>query len=155
MNPTAQQLKDKGWTETSDGVWHRGKEVRWEPFADVAPTEKPTPKRIRQSTKPLLNKLEQEWLDHLRASGGGVVRTQAITFRLANGLRYTPDMLSFGWPSNYEDGIAATAWEVKGGWFTDDANAKLKMFATTYPEIRVVLCWKDTFGMWQTQRVLP
>lgn len=114
------------------------------------------PKRLRQSSRPLMNKLEIEWFTQLCliAPNNRVIRAQAITFRLANGLRYTPDMFCIEWPTIGEfDG--PTAWEVKGKWFTDDANAKLKMFATIYPEIRTILVWKGAGGVWQSQRILP
>lgn len=112
-------------------------------------------KRIRQDPKPLLNKLETEWFEILNAQYPNYERPKAqhVTFRLANGLRYTPDILAFRWPD--PNGPArTTAWEVKGKWFTDDSNAKLKVFASAYPEIRVILVWKDN-SQWQEQTVLP
>jgi hypothetical protein len=113
------------------------------------------PKRLRQSTKPLLNKLEEEAWQMLRskACSGQVLISQAITFRLANGLRYTPDFFCFSWPSVGEFN-RPTAWEIKGPWATDDAIAKVKMFATAYPEIRVILVWRDEQKQWCQQRVL-
>jgi hypothetical protein len=108
-------------------------------------------RRIKQRTKPLLNKLEQEWHDY--AFAFSLVCVQAITFRLANGVRYTPDFFSFDWPSTGEFN-RPTAWEVKGPWATDDAIAKVKMFAMAYPEIRVILVWKDDNKQWCQQRVL-
>ena len=108
-------------------------------------------RRIKQRTKPLLNKLEKEWHDY--AFAFSLVCVQAITFRLANGVRYTPDFFSFDWPSTGEFN-RPTAWEVKGPWATDDAIAKVKMFAMAYPEIRVILVWKDDNKQWCQQRVL-
>jgi hypothetical protein len=93
--------------------------------------------------------LEQEWFDILCREHKPLI-AQGVTFRLANGLRYTPDFFAFDWPSMSSGPVA---WETKGKWFTDDANAKLKMFAAAYPQIRVILAWKDG-GQWQTQRVL-
>jgi hypothetical protein len=113
--------------------------------------------RIRQSTKPLLNKLEQEWFNVLcgdiHANKGKRIYPQAITFKLANGLKYTPDCIAFDWVMTGEF-ERPTAWEVKGPWATDDAIAKVKMFTTAYPEIRVILVWKDDNKQWCQQRVL-
>lgn len=47
-----------------------------------------------------------------------------------------------------------TAWEVKGTWVDGDSFPKLKMFASQFPDIRVLLVWKDSEGQWQTQQVL-
>lgn len=108
-----------------------------------------SPKRIRQSSKPLMNKLEAEF--HARLSTvlceAKDIHVQAIKFRLANGLTYTPDFVVLG-------PLAKLAFEVKGKWFTDDSNAKLKMAASLYPEIEWWLVWKDDAGKWQKQQVL-
>ena len=109
-------------------------------------------RRIKQRTKPLLNKLEQEWRERLLLVSLRIY-SQSITFKLANGLKYTPDFFSFDWPSTGEFN-RPTAWEVKGPWATDDAIAKVKMFAMAYPEIRVILVWKDDNKQWCQQRVL-
>ena len=111
------------------------------------------PQRLRQSSKPLMNKLEQEWFDVLRFNTNSIVHCQGIKFKLANGLTYLPDFFCFDWMSAGEF-ARPTAFEVKGPWATDDAIAKVKMFATAYPEIRVILVWKDDNKQWQTQRVL-
>lgn len=62
----------------------------WEalgPKADVAFVHaEGTAKRIRQSSKPLLNKLEQEWFDFLCIQHHHLF-AQSITFKLANGLK--------------------------------------------------------------------
>src|SRR5215472_964213 len=55
-------------------------------------------KRIRQSSKPQMNKLEEEWMCQLAASPPPFsIHPQRITFKLANGLRYTPDFFAFEW----------------------------------------------------------
>jgi len=107
-----------------------------------------SPKRIRQSGRPVLNKLESEFLAYQQARYPGVIfRCQAITFKLANGLRFTPDIV------NLEDGIA---WEVKGPHAFDGALDKLKMAAAVYKEFSWLLAWKyKPTGVWTVQQVLP
>ena len=106
------------------------------------------PKRIRQSTKPLMNKLEGEFLAWLKAFyPSEKFYPQAIRFRLANGVTYSPDIVSFTWSDQ------TTVWEVKGQMAWDDAIVKLKVFAAQYPEIDVRLAWKQN-ERWEQQRVL-
>ena len=105
-----------------------------------------TAKRLRQSTKPVMNKLEQEWFQELQRRHPTLpIHCQAIRFKLCNGVSYTPDMFAFryGW-----------AWEVKGKHTWDDAIVKLKMAARIWPEITWTLAWKEN-GQWQTQQILP
>jgi hypothetical protein len=101
---------------------------------------------MRQSSKPLMNKLEMQFERYITALYPNYdIHAQAITFRLANGLRYTPDFVSF-YPS--------IAWEVKGKWVDGDSFPKLKMAAALYPEVVWNLVWlKD--GIWQEQKILP
>ena len=102
--------------------------------------------RIRQNPKPLMNKLETEFLEtQLKTMYSTPISIQAITFRLANGLRYTPDFVSLS---------DLKAWEVKGAWVDGDSFPKLKMAAAVYPEIVWLLVWKKN-GVWRGQRVLP
>lgn len=110
-------------------------------------------KRIRQSDKPLMNKLEAEWFAIINAQFPNYPRprAQTVTIRLANGVRYTPDMFAFSWPS--DRGSCPTAWEVKGKHAWDDAIVKLKVAATSFPEIRFVLVWKNG-GEWRQQEVM-
>lgn len=152
MNLTVQQLRDMGYTETSLGQWVRGNNAGPDRVM-VSPNPTPPPKRIRQSSKPLLNKLEQRFFDHLCLQHKHLY-AQAITFRLANGVRYTPDVFCFDWVWQHE--TRNVAWEVKGGWFTDDAKVKIKLFAAAYPEILVLLVSDDkATGMWTNQIVYP
>lgn len=108
--------------------------------------------RIRQSKKPLLNKLETEFFEYLNGTTTARIYPQAVTFRLANGVRYTPDLFSFG--CHWYGEIKPVAWEVKGPWFTDDAKVKIKLFAAAYLDIVVLLCSKED-GRWYMQRVYP
>lgn len=118
------------------------------PPSGPTPAIKTPPRRIRQSQKPLLNKLEQEYYHH-----GGLVNLtspvsiQAIRFRLANGLNYKPDF--FLWFPNRPAGI-----EVKGPHAFRGGFENLKMAAHQYPWIQWILVWKQD-GVWQRQEVLP
>lgn len=112
-------------------------------------------KMLRQSSKPLLNNLEQEYFDILNAQFPNYPRprAQAVRVRLCNGLVYTPDLFSFSWPiDNAPSG--PVAWEIKGKHVWDDAIVKLKVAAKEYPEIVWILCWKEN-GEWKTQTVMP
>lgn len=157
---TREMLQAGGWTEISPGKWikpnpglssHRTIELH-----RTVP-EPPKAKRIRQSSKPLLNKLETEFFNRIKDKYPNFppVRPQAKTYRLCNGVRYSPDFTASSWP--YDDNMAKeTAWEVKGKKAFDGSLEKLKMAAHEYPEIRWLLVWKDkNTGEWQEQVVLP
>lgn len=122
------------------------RDTEYHGYCDVHPKPR---KRLRQSSKPLMNKLEQERYDLLKTDSlVANLRAQSLTFRLANGLRFTPDLtydLIDG--SRYVD-------EVKGKHTWDDSLAKLKMAASVYPEWRWRLVWKED-GQWETQEILP
>jgi len=113
------------------------------------------PTRIRQSHKPLMNGLENEWFARIkdRYPNYPPVRPQAKTFRLCNGVRFTPDFSCSIWPV---EGSAAreTCWEVKGPHAWEDSLIKLKMAAHEYPEICWHLAWKKE-GKWCEQILLP
>lgn len=102
-------------------------------------------KRIRQSDKPEMNRLESEWFHHIHHLGA---RPQAIKLKLARSVFYKPDFFS---PTTM------TAWEVKGlnGKNIDRGKLALKCAATAWPEIKFILVWKDEQGQWQEQHVLP
>lgn len=106
-------------------------------------------KRIRQRTQPLSNKLETEFGDYLHGLNwnGAPIYEQAITLRLANGLRYTVDWIVFR-------DIGTFCYEVKGPKAWDDAIAKIKMAASVYRMWRWFLVWKQD-GRWAFQEVLP
>lgn len=120
------------------------------PIMPFIPDTIPLPKkRIRQNSKPLSNKLEAEFGDYLHRMNwsGNLICEQAITVRLANGLRYTPDwcvLSSFG----------VRCYEVKGKHIWDDSIAKLKMAAALYFHWRWNLVWKEG-EVWKQQLVLP
>jgi hypothetical protein len=108
--------------------------------------------RIRQSSQKL-NKTEAAfglWLREHRP--GAIVVAQAITLKLANGVRYTPDFVTveFG-PDG--PGRVLTAYEVKG-FLRDDAVVKIKVAAKEYPWIRVIMVTKERAGTWSMQEIL-
>lgn len=115
------------------------------------PPEEPK-KRIRQSSKPVMNKLEAEFLEQLKAWYPSKFYAQSVKFKIGNGVTFCPDIFCFHW----NNGGDAAAWEVKGPHAWDDAIVKLKCFASVYPEIRVHLAWKDKkLGSFRVQDILP
>lgn len=122
-------------------------------IAALTAKPKPKKKRIRQSVKPLLNRLEAEFLRKLEKTLPSAITklySQSVRLRLANGLTYTPDFFVF-----HRHG-SPWAYEVKGKHAWDDAIVKIKCAATTYPYITFYMVWKDKqSGQWQEQHVLP
>lgn len=123
---------------------------QYNPIHPELPATIPMPnKRIRQRTKPLSNKLETEFGAWLRQQvpGAKAFYEQAITVRLCNGVRYSPD-----WVVLY--GAEVFCYEVKGRHVWDDSIVKLKVAASSFPEWYWHLAWKQD-GQWQVQGVLP
>lgn len=112
-------------------------------------------KRIRQSSKPLLNKLEAEWFAALKKGMPDTahIKCQSLRFRLGNGIWYKPDFVCF-----YLDhsmlSMCCEAHEVKGPHAFRGGFENLKVAASLYPEIRWLLVWKED-GQWKQQDVLP
>src|ERR1035437_5298573 len=132
-----------GWARQPDGSYSPPGRTIKTPIGDMKIFVEPLGKRIRQSTKPLMNGLETKFYNEflLGRYPPEKIQIQAITVRLANGLRYTVDFFAL---------CDLNAWEVKGEWFTDDSNAKLKMAATMFPEVKWWLAWRTKNG-WQRQ----
>ena len=102
-------------------------------------------KRLRQSSTGL-NKTEAAFLEHLRATHPGAqIHSQAITLKLGNGVRYTPDFVI---PPH------VAAYECKG-FMRDDAAVKVKVAASLYPWITFFLVSKRKGGGWDIQQMLP
>jgi hypothetical protein len=122
----------------------------------VVTGNEPTTKRIRQNSAGL-NKTEQAFHDHLVAQGNGGVLSQAITLRLGNGVRYTPDFITVrerALPIDNRPAFQFDGYEVKG-FMRDDAAVKLKVAASLYPWIKFHLVNKGKRGTWQIVPVLP
>lgn len=120
-----------------------------------ASIERPA-RRIRQSAKPKLNQTEQaalEWLK--RTTVYFDLRPHALTLELANGCKYTPDIIGTN-PFTSPEGRTIYAWEVKGKHAWDDAIVKLKVAARDWPMIHFRLIWReDKAAPFQCQEILP
>jgi len=113
----------------------------------VATGKQPGAIIVRQSAKPTLNKTETAFRDCLKLMNpDGFITEQAITFRLANGVRYTPDFVVFNPLAGTVD-----AFEVKA-FMRDDAAVKIKVAASVYPFIKWTLAWRQK-GDWKIQHV--
>jgi hypothetical protein len=108
----------------------------------------PPKKRIRQSSKPLLNKLESEFCGEMMCLNPAIrFHAQAMRFKLGNGIWYKPDFVAFF--SN-----CTCAYEVKGPFAHRGGFENLKVAAHQYPQIKWILVWKQD-GAWKEQVVLP
>ncbi len=118
--------------------------------AEAIKSGKP-PKRIRQSTKPLMNKLEGEWFAYLKTkypSHAQYIYPQSVRFKLGNGIWYKPDL----WCPIL--GTWGTCWEIKGPHAFRGGLENLKVAASQYPNLCWMLIWKE-HGDWKEQLVLP
>ena len=116
------------------------------PSAPAAPA-----KRIRQSDKPLMNKLETEWARHLICCYPLVKHHhQAVRFCIGNGAWFKPDICV-----TIEGQL--TCYECKGpkeGKNVARGILALKTAAHAFPDIVFILVWKEDGG-WKQQRILP
>lgn len=99
------------------------------------------------------NKTEAAFVQWLReqncSQADRPILEQAVTLKLANGVRYTPDVFC---PLP-----VPTFYEVKG-FMRDDAAVKIKVAAHLFPWFMFYLVTKRTKkqgGGWQVDRVLP
>lgn len=107
--------------------------------------------RLRQVIGDGLNKTERAFKEWLEISGFAYlekIHVQAITLRIANGCRYTPDFIV----QSVRAGLVA--YEVKG-FMRDDAAVKLKVAATAYQWIKFNLVTRGKGGTWNVQEVQP
>lgn len=110
------------------------------------------PKRIQQRSDDGMNKLERDALAWLKESQPAWEhRVKPMRLELANGCRYTPDIVSFPAISG---GWKMKGVEVKGKMAWDDAIVKLKVAARCFPCMDWWLVWRDKGG-WHMQHVLP
>ena len=125
------------------------------PAPRVAPTS--PGRRVRQSARPLLNGLETEWQNVLKVQyPDRIIHAQDKRYRLANGLWYKPDFTALVVDLSLvaEVSLRETAWEVKGPFAFRGGFENLKMAASTFPDVKFVLVWKDA-GRWKEQIILP
>lgn len=106
--------------------------------------------RLRQDTKGP-NKTEAAFFAYLKTIyPNDTIKEQGITLRLANGLRYTPDVFVKCKDGNID------FYEVKG-FMRDDAAAKIKFAAYAFPFWRfyLVTATDRSLRSWHTQHILP
>lgn len=106
---------------------------------------------IRQSSQGMNKtetRFETDYMKPMRHAGEiGEYRFEAITLKLGNGLRYTPDF------SATNAAGKLVFWEIKGARIEEDAIVKFKMAPTIFPEYEFYLCqWKG--GEWVIQKGL-
>lgn len=155
MKLTVEQLREKGFVEMPSGAFikqYSNNQTELVPKTLVATS--PPKKRIRQSSKPRLNKLETEWLEVLKLRfGESIIRSQSIRFELATGLWYKPDHVVFIGGLDSQD-RSIRAFECKGPHAFRGGFENLKMAARAWPFIRFTLVWKEN-GQWKEQSVYP
>lgn len=111
--------------------------------------ENPVLKRIRQSSKPDMNKLETRFLNYQKARFPSLpFYCQSLRFKLGNGIWYKPDMFT-----PLFEGMPA-CWEVKGPHAFRGGFENLKVAASRYLDFKWFLTWEQD-GRWQEQLVLP
>lgn len=134
--------------------------LRRAPAPEAAPTQpaaKPLPVAVGTveppELNPAMNKTEAEYAGMLdaRRLRGEVAwwRYEAITLKLADNTRYTPDFLVL-----LPDGVLEIH-ETKGGYIREDGWLKLKVAAALFP-FRFFLCQKAAKkdgGEWSIRRV--
>ena len=146
------------YVQTAEGVWEHPSRVRLfgkmpdpnqlplsQGIKQLAGFSVKQPKRIRQSSKPLLNKTECRWLEILTSRGVVGVMAQAITLRLDPPFQsYRPDLAYLG-------ASGLTFVECKGPHrFREKGIAKAALAAKTYPQFRFELVewtgseWKES-----------
>ena len=126
------------------------------PVPSPAQKQAAAPALVRQSGKGM-NKTEARFLDHLKQQGFASVEFEGITFKLANGVRFTPDFTCWD-----ETTMRAFSYDVKGTWkgnrghIEDDAAVKVKLAAAKYPWVNFYLAWWDTKELrWNLQHIKP
>lgn len=112
--------------------------------------EVPAP-RIKQARAPKLTAIENRVLfDVTRRHCTDDVRPHALTLELANGCKYTPDVVAVPRAA----GGSITVFEAKGKKSWDDAIVKLKVAARVWPCITFFLV-DEVSGALRYERVLP
>lgn len=108
-------------------------------------------KRLRQDTKPLMNKLETRFYEEMLLDrfGKDDVKIQAIRLELALSIWYKPD---FFIPAIHDGN--ALAFEVKGPKAFRGGFENLKVAARVHQWINFRLVWWAD-GEWHEQQILP
>lgn len=126
-----------------------------EPAKSVPYVQRPPKPTMRQDRKGM-NKLEQAFLHYLHALPNiRFQRREGILLRLGNGVTYRPDFT--GW--DYQPSVSAfCCYEVKGGFFREDARVKTKVAASLFPFFRFYLAHqipRKRGGGWKIEEVMP
>ena len=81
---------------------------------------------------------------------------EAITLKIANGCRYTPDWVAWRNPCTVPSGLrVGLFYEIKArDMIWDDAIVKLKVAASKFPQFEFYICAYSKTG-WTIERVLP
>ncbi len=112
----------------------------------VNPAPMQATKRIRQSAKPVLNKLESRFHQKLiQDFPGQLILPQAIRLELARGIWYKPD---FFFP------VSTTFYEVKGPHAFRGGMENLKIAARVHSWAKFFLVWEDDSRAWRRQEIL-
>ncbi len=115
--------KEKAGRHASVPITDMEPPARNEPLAESKVKGKAKITRHKQGE---MNKTEAKFLAEHLAGKYPVIMFEALKFRLADNTNYTPDFVTIS-----GDGTL-TAWEVKGGFFMDDARVKWKVAAEQY-----------------------
>lgn len=116
---------------------------------DLEPGFKSLPRPILKASndESKLNKTERAWLSELRIRNPKFLGIQAMTFKLGDDCRYTPDFIEISQEDKF------IAWEVKG-FMRDDALVKLKVAARMFPFLDFYVV-KRIKGSWETKKINP
>lgn len=122
------------------------------PIPELFSPEKPVKSLPRPNLKASndeskLNKTEAAWLAELRIRNPKFLGIQAMTFKLGDDCRYTPDFIEISQEDKF------IAWEVKG-FMRDDALVKLKVAARMFPFLDFYVV-KRIKGSWETKKINP
>jgi hypothetical protein len=138
------------WTEEQLAAHQKRVPALAKPAPDAAPALPVATGTVRE---PDMNKTEAEYAGMLEArkSSGEILwwAYEAVTLKLADNTRYTPDFLVM-----LADG-ALEVHETKGGFIREDGWLKLKVAAGMFP-FRFFLCQKQAKkagGGWTIRRV--
>ncbi len=108
---------------------------------------------------PKLNKTETLWKQELERRGHKIIIAQQITFKLANGVCYRPDLVTIDIPwtgVGFSDRrlVEITCWETKAPHrFAKASLAKPKLAAKEFPWIRWKLIRRDK-NIWTEEEIM-
>lgn len=140
---------DDTYAEAIAGRIPAGAKLRRDTRAQVVETPaKPIIRQSRKGPNKTELRFENEKLKPWQSEGRIVgYQFEAITLKLANGVRYTPDYVAYGIG-------AIRVYEVKGGFIREDAKIKLKFAAQQFHFFEFYLAQYEK-GEWFIDRVLP